>query len=275
MNYRHIFHAGSFSDVFKHWVLTLLLDKLIEKPTPFCVIDTHAGLGVYDLKHINAQKTLEQDSGVQRILQKELDPAFLSYYKILTSNNNPSEIYPGSPKIIQYFLRETDRLFAAELHQEDYLSLSENFRADKRVKTLHQNGYEAIKAILPPKEKRGLIFIDPPFEETDEFAQVINALQDGLKRFAHGIYAVWYPIKDQHQVSKFYAALKQLPVTKCLSVELNANEPNLNQLNSCGMVIINPAWQLDTKLGENLPKLLKYLDFNRGSFTVDWLVKTD
>lgn len=266
MNYRHIFHAGNFADVLKHWILTMLLEKLIEKPTPFCVIDTHAGLGVYDLKHLHAQKTLEQDSGVQRILKTQLAPAFQSYHDILCTNNNPTEVYPGSPKIIQAFLRDHDRLLAAELHQEDYISLRDNFADDKRIRVLHQNGYEVIKACLPPLEKRGLIFIDPPFEKTDEFAQIITALQNGLKRFAHGIYAVWYPIKDYGQVQKFYAALRGLAIAKCIFVELHANEAILNQLNSCGVVIINAPWQLEQKLRENMPHLLRYLELEHGTF---------
>lgn len=269
MNYRHIFHAGNFADVFKHWILTMLLEKLIEKPTPFCVIDTHAGLGVYDLKHLHAQKTLEQDSGIQRILNTQLAPAFQAYNNILGANNNSTDIYPGSPKIIQAFLRANDRLFATELHEEDYLSLRYNFADDKRIKVLHQNGYEAIKALLPPLEKRGLVFIDPPFEQTDEFKQIIAALHTGLKRFAHGMYAIWYPIKDPTPVQKFYLALNDLPITKRLHIELHANEAILNQLNSCGMVIINPPWQLDEKLQENMPLLLRYLKLAHGTFNLE------
>ena len=266
MNYRHIYHAGNFADVFKHWILTLLLVKLTEKPTPFCVIDTHSGLGVYDLKHRHAQKTLEQESGIQRLLQAQLDPAFQPYYDVLSTNNNPSEVYPGSPKIIQTFLRKNDRLFAAELHEEDYLTLRENFRYDKRIKVLHKNGYDALKALLPPLERRGLVFIDPPFEKTDEFKQIIAVLQNGLERFAHGVYAIWYPIKEQRLVQKFYMDLNKLPIDKYLYIEIHANESILNQLNSCGMVIINQPWQLEEKLRENMPRLLQYLKLENGSF---------
>lgn len=267
MNYRHIFHAGNFADVFKHWILTLLLEKLIEKPTPFCVLDTHAGLGMYDLKHLNAQKTLEQDSGINRILDAEVEPAFAAYYKIVCGHD-PFDIYPGSPKIIQEFLRENDRLFATELHEQDFLTLRDNFAGDRRVKVLHQSGYAAMKALLPPVEKRGLVFIDPPFEKTDEFEQIIAALQIGLQRFAHGTYAIWYPIKDPIAVQKFYDALRALPILKWLCVELHANEAILKQLNSCGMFIINPPWQLDEKLRANLPDLLRYLKLEQGTFNL-------
>lgn len=265
MNYRHIFHAGNFADVFKHWILTLLLEKFIEKPAPFFVLDTHAGLGEYDLTHFSAQKTLEQDSGVQRILSKELEPAFQAYYDILYSNN-AGEIYPGSPRFIQAFLRADDQLFATELHEQDFLTLRDNFAGDKNVKVLHQSGYAAIKALLPPRQKRGLVFIDPPFEKTDEFAQIVAALKIGLQRFAHGTYAIWYPIKDQDKLDTFYADLTKLPITKSLCVELHANEIMPTQLSSCGIFIINPPWQLDQKLQENLPHLLRYLNLTQGTF---------
>ncbi len=268
MNYRHIFHAGNFADVFKHWILTLLLEKLIEKPTPFCVLDTHAGLGMYNLNDLNAQKTLEQDSGVQRLLNIQVEPAFQSYYNILYVNNDPTVVYPGSPKIIQEFLRANDRLFASELHEQDFLTLRDNFANDRRVKVLHQSGYAAMKAVLPPFEKRGLVLIDPPFEKTDEFEQIIAALQIGLQRFAHGTFAIWYPIKDPIPVQNFYTALETLPINKSLCVELHANEAILKQLNSCGMFIINPPWRLDEKLRANLPHLLHYLQLEQGSFNL-------
>lgn len=275
MNYRHIFHAGNFADVFKHWILTLLLEKLISKPSAFCVLDTHAGLGIYDLQHLNAQKTLEYNSGIQRLISKQLDPAFAAYARIFNDYYNLDHTYPGSPKIIQEFLRGTDRMFLSELHEEDYQTLSSNFSNAKNVKIFKQNGYIMLKANLPPIEKRGLVFIDPPFEQTDEFAQILIALQNGLARFANGMYAIWYPIKDRNLVQKFYAELTQLPVTKALYVEIHTNEQVLKQLNSCGMVIINPPWELESQLHANLPKLLEYLDLTVGSYNIEWLVHKD
>jgi len=271
MNYRHIYHAGNFADVFKHWILTLLLEKLIQKPTRFFVLDTHAGLGSYNLQHLNAQKTLEQDSGIKKLMPHKLADDFIAYYNIVTQDNPLLAFYPGSPKIIQHYLRAADKLFAAELHPEDFLVLQANFNYDKRVKVLNQNGYQAIKALLPPAEKRGLIFIDPPFEITDEFAQIVAALSTALKRFAHGIYAIWYPIKDRTAVEKFYIQMANLPITKAFYIELHANALILNQLNSCGMLIINPPWQIEQTLMNNMPKLIEYLNFTRGTFTLKWL----
>lgn len=273
MNYRHIFHAGNFADVFKHWVLTLLLEKLTEKPTAFFVLDTHAGIGLYDLNSIEAQKTLEQNSGIKKLLDKRVESAFKNYVKIFRSFNaqDQTHIYPGSPYICQEFLRAEDRMVLCELHSEDFQTLHDNFASDRRVRVLKQDGYGAIKALLPPAEKRGLVLIDPPFEQENEFAQLNAALEDGIKRFAHGMYAVWFPIKDRKPVQKFYRTLEKLPVDKILAIEIHANQVTLNQLNSCGMVIINPPWQLDSTLRGHLPKLLNYLELGHGTYLVSWL----
>jgi len=271
MNYRHIFHAGNFADVFKHWILTLVLEKLVEKPAPFCIIDTHAGLGMYDLKDANARKTLEYATGVQLFLESNVDPSFQSYYKIVNEFKKEFDLYPGSPAIISEFLRSNDRLWCAELHPEDYLVLQQNFRNDKRIKTLHQDGYTTLKALLPPNERRGLIFIDPPFEQKNEVEQLIESLKEGLKRFAHGIYAIWYPIKDKNLVNKFYRDLIDLSITDSFYVELHANTVVSNQLSSCGMVIINPPWKLKEKLKDKMPLLLKYLHMDQGKFRIQEL----
>lgn len=271
MNYRHIFHAGNFADVFKHWILTLILEKLIEKPTPFCVIDSHAGLGLYNLKDPQAQKTLEYTSGVETFLKKQSDPSFETYYKIVFSFMTSMGLYPGSPAIIQDFLRSDDKLWCSELHPQDYLVLKQNFDSDSRIKVLHKDGYQSIRALLPPAQRRGLVFIDPPFEEKDEVEQLLTALKNGLKRFSHGIYAVWYPIKDQGLVQKFYRELIDLDLKESFYVEFHANSNVSNQLSSCGMLLINPPWQLDRKLKESLPLLLKFLDLENGGFKIQKL----
>lgn len=269
MNYRHIYHAGNFADVFKHWILTLLLQKLQEKPTPFFILDTHAGIGSYDLRHEAAQKTLEHTTGIYELLKQNLEPEFLEYMKIVASINSKgaAELYPGSPYICQHNLREGDRLVLSELHPSDFDILKENFGGDKQITIFKQDGYATMKALLPPKEKRGLIFIDPPFENPDEFNNIVGALDEGIKRFAHGMYAVWYPIKDRKLVKKFYSQVSKLPISKSLVIEIHANEAILN-LSSCGMLVINPPWQLDEKLRANLPKLIDYLGFKNGNYLV-------
>lgn len=267
MNYRHIYHAGNFADVFKHWVLTLILDKLCTKPTPFFLLDAHGGLGFYNLHDIQAQKTLEYKSGVELLANQTTGPSFKAYVEIVRSYSQ-ANIYPGSVAIMQSYLRENDKLFAAELHPEDYQTLHENFKNDKRIKVLNQDAYMTIKALLPPKERRGLILIDPPFEQVDEFAKITVALQEALKRFATGIYAVWYPIKDRKLVDQFYNKINATVSQSKLRIEIYANEQVLNQLNNCGMLIINPPWQLAEVLKSNMPQLLQYLNFTHGTFRI-------
>lgn len=265
MNYRHIYHAGNFADVFKHWIITLILERLCIKDKPFCILDTHAGIGFYDLHNENAQKTLEAESGVNLLLDKKTNDAFAAYLKIV-KDYMQHNIYPGSPAIMQHFLRDNDRMFLNELHIDDFAELKQNFIADKRIRVLHDDAYLCIKALLPPIERRGFVLIDPPFEQTNEFEQIITGLQDGLKRFATGIFAIWYPIKDRKTIDKFYKKLQMLLQVPAFYVELHANESILNQLNSCGMVVINPPWQLFETLQKNMTQLLSYLEFKHGSY---------
>jgi len=266
MNYRHIYHAGNFADVFKHWILTLILDRLCVKNTPFCLLDTHAALGFYNLQHDNAQKTLEYKSGIARILEHAPDPAFKSYVNIVNKYRHDHSAYPGSGAIMHEYLRDNDRLILNELHPEDYQALTDNFKSDKRIQIMQQDAYICIKAVLPPKERRGLILIDPPFEQTDEFSKIITGLKDGLKRFATGVYAIWYPIKDRKQIDKFYRELKDMSLKNAIGIELHANDSILEQLHSCGMIIINPPWKLQQDLEANMPTLIKYLELSKGSY---------
>lgn len=267
MNYRHIYHAGNFADVFKHWILTLLLSKLIEKENAFCFFDAHAGIGLYDLEHAHAQKTLEAQDGINLMLSNN-DPIFAKYLEIVNQvrkiNGN---VYPGSPHIAEYFLRANDRMFLAELHPEDYEQLSSNFKS-RKIKVFNQNGYEMLKANLPPLEKRGLVLLDPPFEKDDEFKQIISSLKEAHKRFANGIYAIWYPIKDQYTVKQFYEGLKQTGFEKILCVEMDTHNALGSSLRSCGMAVINAPWKLDEQIKNGMPKLLDQLNLKNGSYKI-------
>lgn len=272
MNYRHIYHAGNFADVFKHWILTLILAKLHDKPTPFCMLDTHASLGMYDLEHPHAQKTLEFTSGVAQLYGKNLAEPFSAYMRIISAYKQNHGVYPGSAAIMREFLRDNDRLLLNELHPEDYATLCENFGNDKQIKISQQDAYVALKSLLPPKERRGVILIDPPFEiENDEFALVVTGLGEALKRFATGIYVVWYPIKARHDLNKFYRSLAKLKPPTTLCVELHAQVSAASQLNGCGMIIVNPPWKLDQVLKRNLPKLVEYLQLQNASWKVEEL----
>ncbi len=268
MNYRHIYHAGNFADVFKHWVLALILQKLSLKQTPCCLIDTHAGLGSYPKDAAEAQKNLEYAHGAALLLKQPVAAAFEPYVRLVNKYLQQENAYPGSPIIMQEFLRANDRLLLTEMHPADYVTLQQHFQSDHRVKTFNRNGYESIKALLPPKERRGLVFIDPAFEDPKEFTYLVQALQEALKRFATGVYMVWYPIKDRKVVDKFYRDFNNNIQSPTLIVELHANQSLATALSSCGLIIINPPWQLADVLRSELTNLIKYLQFQHGTYTI-------
>jgi 23S rRNA (adenine2030-N6)-methyltransferase len=253
MNYRHIYHAGNFADVLKHCVLIMLSQSLQKKDTPVFYLDTHAGVGKYDLTTAIAQKTREYENGVARVYHLRDCPAVISTYKSIVRSINPQtkmlHFYPGSPLITRALMRTQDQMVLTELHQEDVQTLKKYFYLDKQVAVHHVDGYSGLKAFLPPKEGRGLVLIDPPFEVENEFAQIADGLQIALKRFPAGVYLVWFPIKNQGEISNFYAELKNIKCKNILAIELAISKNITNSgLTSCGLVIINVPWQFDFEL---------------------------
>jgi 23S rRNA (adenine2030-N6)-methyltransferase len=196
MNYRHAFHAGNHLDVFKHAALVFVLEWLLQKPQGFAVLDTHAGIGTYDLTCDEAQRTREYEDGAAKVVGPGLAsaPAYGALLRAMNPNGLVS--YPGSPEIVRRLLRAQDRLIACELHPEDAATLKARYRGDPRIAVHHRDGYEAIGAFTPPKERRGLVLIDPPYEERDEGARLADALAAGLKKWPNGTFMAWYPIKD-------------------------------------------------------------------------------
>ncbi len=274
MNYHHIFHSGNFADVFKHLILCLCLEKLQEKENPFFVIDTHSGIGKYDLSSELANKTGEYKGGILKLLQaKNIHPIFSSYLKIVEKFNrlNPGElkIYPGSPQIIKEFLRENDKAVFAELHPQDYLLLRKNFVGNYKTTTLNQDGYLLLKSHLPPSIKRGLILIDPPFEKEngreDDFVQMIKYLQEAYRRFATGIYLLWYPIVDKNTTRQFHQEILNLGIKKTLVAEIIIDQNIKEGFKGCGMVVVNFPYQLDKKLALALSLILDYLGKKSGT----------
>lgn len=279
MNYRHIYHAGNISDVFKHIIYSELLLKLREKDKPFCIIETHAGLGLYSFKAEESNKTKEYQKGVLTFLKNaQQDPDFSSYLRVIHSVNGSDEIirnYPGSPVFGRFFLRKQDKMKLFELHSIDCKILSTLFAKEFRVKVFHGNGYQSLKSCLPPIEKRGLVFIDPPFEDKNEIIKIIDGLKEALKRFSYGIFAIWYPIKIKKNLEDFYNNISQLNLKKFLSeaiyIEFDFYPEHIDErLNGCGMMIINPPWQIEDRLKKILPKLLHYLELE-GSFKINKL----
>lgn len=278
MNYHHIYHAGNFADVFKHFILCLCLEKLQEKENPFFVIDTHAGIGKYDLTTEIANKTSEYQDGILKLFSNfNIHPFFKNYLNIIQNFNRLNEgkinIYPGSPLITKQFLRENDKAIFAELHGEDFILLKRNFSGNKQIKVLNQDGYLLLKSELPNLIKRGLILIDPPFEKEngreDDFIQIIKYLKEGYKRFSTGIYLIWYPIVNEKLISNFHKQIKELNLTKTLISEIIIDQKIQNGFKGSGMVIINAPWQLEEKLSIALPLLLKYLQKPEGKFKIE------
>ena len=248
MNYRHAFHAGNHADVFKHAALTFVLEWLAQKPAPFAVLDTHAGVGVYDLASEGAQRTCEFEGGVGRVFEPGLASA--PGYSALLRAMNPESLatYPGSPEIVRRSLRGQDRLIACELHPDDAAALRARYRGDPRIAVHHRDGYEAIGALLPPKERRGLVLIDPPYEQTDEAERLAAALAVGLRRWANGTFMAWYPIKD----GLIGAALARAAIAggfpKTLQAEFSPFERDGVRLAGGGLLIVNAPWKLDERL---------------------------
>lgn len=266
MNYRHHYHVGNFADVFKHILLVSLLQSFLKKETPFCYLETHAGIGWYDLSSPLVQKNPEYLHGIARLQEQSDFPEIVqSYLNIFQSG-----FYPGSPKIARHFLRPQDRMILSELHPEDSKVLKQLFKGDRQVAVHHSDGYQSLKAFLPPAEKRGLVLIDPPYEEKDEWQNIVSAVQEALKRWRNGMFAIWYPIKDRSIADRFYRLLKKIELPKTLCVEFSVPPDNLfSALHSCGLIVINPPWEFDTQCKVLLPWLCQSLE---GSFQVHWLI---
>lgn len=270
MNYRHAYHAGNFADVIKHIVLCRLLSYLRFKDKPFFVLDSHAGCGLYDLGAEEAQRTQEAQDGVAR-LNKAADvpseiEAYLSLVRGLNLQKDEITQYPGSPLIIKNFLREKDRLVAVELHPQDVIHLRKALKNDYRIRIEARSGYEAIKALLPPPERRGLVLIDPPFEQTDEFQNLNKALIEAQRRWPTGTYAIWYPIKSRPPVDKFLKSLREMSFQEIWVAELAPfSYDNAQRLNGCGLVLINPPYVFEAELRRILPWLCRLLAREAGA----------
>ncbi|MEI9963883.1 MAG: 23S rRNA (adenine(2030)-N(6))-methyltransferase RlmJ [Caulobacteraceae bacterium] len=271
MNYRHAFHAGNHADVFKHAALVLALERLREKPQPFAVLDTHAGIGVYDLTSEPAQRTWEYEDGVGRLAGRSLASA--PAYTALIEAMNPDglNVYPGSPEIVRRFLREQDRLIACELHPADVETLRARYRGDRRISVHHRDGYEAIGALLPPAERRGLVLIDPPFEREDDPARLAASLAAGLKRWPNGVFMAWYPIKDRQVADALSAATASAGLPKALRAELQPYARDEASLPGGGLLICNTPWRLDERLSALCEALSGVLGTGHGRWSVEWL----
>lgn len=279
MNYRHIYHAGNFADVFKHIIITRIIEYLKRKPQAFRVIDTHAGPGLYDLSSKEAQKTGEWQNGIARFwnasLPQENAPLIAPWLDAVHSlnSNGMLERYPGSPLLIRSLLRKQDRLTAIELHETDYKALHYLFEGDYQVRVLHLDGWLALGAHVPPKEKRGLILVDPPFEQPGEFERLVDGVKKAVRRFAGGVYMLWYPVKDYDAIRQFTKLLHASGIRKILQLELRIRKNSASpRLDGSGIIIINPPYVLEQEIENLAPLLISRLgEDKQAQFIKKWI----
>ncbi len=262
MNYRHAYHAGNFADVFKHAVLARIVEYLKRKDKPFRVIDTHAGTGLYDLSSDEAQKTGEWRGGIGRLMDasfpRQASDLLAPYLDAVRALNPDGGVrhYPGSPTVVRHLMRSRARLTAVELHPDEASLLKARFAGDFQVRVIELDGWLALGAQLPPKEKRGLVLIDPPFEETGEFERIAERLGRAHRRWPGGIYAVWYPIKDAGAVNAFHDALRGAKIPKITDFSILVRKPSSEpRLDGCGMLIVNPPFTLEEEMRTIMPAL--------------------
>ncbi len=266
MNYRHAFHAGNFADVVKHAILSRIVAHLRKKDSAFRVIDTHAGAGLYDLTGPEAARSPEWRGGIGRLLEATPDPAaqalLQDYLGAVQAANPDGKIvrYPGSPALVCAWLRRADRLVACELEPSAQAALSDNLHGDRRVKVVAIDGWNALSAYIPPKERRGLVLIDPSYERTDEFPRLASALEAAARKWRTGIFLAWYPIKDARDNAAFARDLGKRGLTNMLRAELVLSSASRDsKLRGGGQLIVNPPWTLEADLKILLPALAKIL----------------
>jgi 23S rRNA (adenine2030-N6)-methyltransferase len=276
MNYRHAYHAGNFADVLKHAALALVIEHLKLKSAPFRVIDTHAGIGLYDLSSETASKTGEWREGIGRVLDAELSPEaaaalapYLGVVRALNGEDGQESVptrYPGSPLIARRLMRENDRLIVNELHPEDHAALKRQFGRDAQTKVLHLDGWTALKSLLPPRERRGVVLVDPAYEEPGELERLVQGLKDAARRFAGGTILLWYPIKDVRAAVALRRQVASLGLAKALAVELMIRSPDdPARLNGAGLIIANPPFTLPRQLEALLPELVRLMAQGEGA----------
>lgn len=281
LSYRHSFHAGNHADVVKHIVQSLILDALKQKDKPFVYHDTHSGVGRYDLTHEWSEKTSEYKQGIGKLWEKaaateaQLPAELSSYLDAVRSLNqdNTLRYYPGSPCVARAQIRQQDRMVLTELHPSDYPLLEQEFHRDRQVRIYKEDGFQRLKASLPPKERRGLVLIDPPYELAKEYRDVVTAIASSHKRWATGIYAIWYPVVNRCDIDDMLDGLASLGIRKILQIELGVT-PDTNErgMTASGMIVVNPPWKLESQMQTVLPFLKETIAPATGHYKVEWIV---
>ncbi len=272
MNYRHAFHVGNHADVLKHAVLLFCLDALKRKETPFAALDTHAGRGLYDLAGSEAERSPEWRDGVGRIWDWPEPPALIArYLEALRAFNADGALrtYPGSPALIATALRPDDVLAACELHPEDYVGLRRALPRVGNVQVHERDGWQALNALLPPAQRRGLVLIDPPYEAPDELGLAARAFGPALKRFGHGMYLWWRPLKSESALAAADAEVNAHGGVKTLRADLWVDTPApTGKLVGSSLLLINPPFGLEDALRAALPFLADALTKGRAGWSL-------
>lgn len=270
MNYRHHFHAGSLADLVKHITLSHLLKRLHQKPAPFCVMDTHAAAGLYDMRAADAGKTGEAEAGIIPYLKLPQAPSHAPFNDVLAKHG--SHLYPGSPAIIQHYLREQDKLVAIEKHPEEASKLQSTLGYDARVTIHTRDAWDAMKALIPTPEKRLLVFIDPPYEKPDENEQAFAAIKAAHAKMSHAMFALWYPLKDAVETGVLQERFAASGIKKILRADvLFSNKALPSKMNGSGMIIINPPFQIEDDLRAAYSALAPLCAPDTKPAIIDWL----
>lgn len=276
LSYRHSFHAGNHADVVKHIVQSLILDALKQKDKPFVYHDTHSGVGRYDLQDERSEKTGEFKQGIARIWSRDDIPSdIVAYIDTIKALNNGDELryYPGSPKVARSQIRAQDRMVLTELHPSDFPLLLQEFRGDRQVKMYQEDAFARLKASLPPKERRGMVLIDPPYELKHEYQDVVKAIKHSYQRWATGTYAIWYPVVYRETIDNMIEGLKDLNIRNILQIELGVEADTEERgMTASGMIVINPPWKLESQMQQILPWLQQAIAPNYGHNKVEWIV---
>jgi len=268
LSYRHAYHAGNHADVLKHMVLIEILMYLNKKAKPYFYIDTHAGAGMYDLTSAASHKILEFRDGIERVLIQDF-PELETYLSVIKRfNDGGLACYPGSPLIAQHVLREQDRARVHELHPTDFLKLNHVMKNDVRFQVLNIDGYQGLLKALPPVSRRGMVLIDPSYEIKTEYQTMIDAVVKAHKKFATGVYAIWYPVVERARINEIDQQWVSSGIKNIQRFELSVTaDSELYGMTGSGMWIINPPWSLKDKMEQILPQLKRVLAQDESAFT--------
>lgn len=276
LSYRHIYHAGNHADILKHLVASQICRHLTKKDAPFFYLDTHAGIGLYELASDQAQLNQEYDTGISRLMERHDLPEPLEHFVEIVKELNPDgelSVYPGSPMVVNHYLRQKDKMHLCELHPNDYPLLASLFPKKRVANVVKDDGFLAVKAMLPPPQKRGFVLMDPPYEVKNDYQKVVKALEDGYKRFNQGTYAIWYPVLNRRQADDLLNAVAGTKIRNTLLLELNIRGTETKRgMAGSGMIVVNPPWTLEKEAETFLPFLRDALAEDQDAhFQLRWI----